>query len=315
MSQPGSTTRPITAGETFEAVRQVDPYRPIYYAAASGDFNPIHIDPAIGQLAGYQGVILQGMCTFAWLADACAAFVGDPAGVRRVSARFSRPVQVGDVVTFRGRCAAVEGGRVRLEVSATNQRGEEVLKGASAEAGPAEATASASDTPAPAPPAAAPQGGPGLPGLGRRYGPYRFAVGAEHLKDFAAATGGGVPGRVFPGRPELAHPWTFDEAAAAASPHGTLVAAPGFAAVFAIQPFSAACADPALEIDVLRLLHGGQELELSGVIRPGDVLTTTGEITRLEERGALDFLEVTTHTANQRGETVVRGVWTAVIRG
>ncbi len=123
----------FTPGETFELVREVDPYRPIYYAAASGDFNPIHIDPAIGKLAGYDGVILQGMCTFAWLADACAAYVGDPARVRRVSARFTKPVQVGDVLTFRGRCAAVEGRRLRLEVSATNQRGEEVLKGAVAE--------------------------------------------------------------------------------------------------------------------------------------------------------------------------------------
>jgi acyl dehydratase len=124
----------FTVGDSFTAVREVDPYRPIYYAAASGDFNPIHIDPAIGQLAGHQGVILQGMCTFAWLAEACAAYVGDPGRVRRVAARFTRPVQVGDVLTFRGRCAGVSDGRVRLEVSATNQRGEEVLKGACAEA-------------------------------------------------------------------------------------------------------------------------------------------------------------------------------------
>jgi acyl dehydratase len=74
------------------------------------------------------------MCTFAWLADACASFVGDPTRLRRVSTRFTKPVQVGDVITFRGRCAAIEGDTVKLEVSATNQRGEEVLKGASAEA-------------------------------------------------------------------------------------------------------------------------------------------------------------------------------------
>jgi 3-hydroxybutyryl-CoA dehydratase len=126
--------RTFTVGETFEAVREVDPYRPIYYAAASGDFNPIHIDPALGQLVGHGGVILQGLCTFAWLADACAAYLGDPVAVRRVAARFSRPVHVGDVLTFRGRCAAVDGSRLRLEVAATNQHGEEVLKGAVAEA-------------------------------------------------------------------------------------------------------------------------------------------------------------------------------------
>jgi len=43
-------------------------------------------------------------------------------------------VQVGDVIRFEGRCTAVEGRAVRVEVAATNQRGEEVLKGATAEA-------------------------------------------------------------------------------------------------------------------------------------------------------------------------------------
>ncbi len=123
----------FTAGDTFEYVREVDPYRPVYYAAASGDFNPIHIDAKVGQAAGYSGVILQGMCTFSWLADACVAYLGDPARLRRIRARFTKPVQVGDAITFRGRCVAVEGPRVRLEISATNQRGEEVLKSAVAE--------------------------------------------------------------------------------------------------------------------------------------------------------------------------------------
>ena len=119
----------FTVGDTFRSVREVDAYRPIYYAAASGDFNPIHIDPSVGRAAGYQGVILQGMCTYAWLADACVEYLGDPARLARVRARFTKPVQVGDVITFEGRCAAVEGRTLRLEVVAKNQKGEEVLKG------------------------------------------------------------------------------------------------------------------------------------------------------------------------------------------
>jgi acyl dehydratase len=43
-------------------------------------------------------------------------------------------VIVGDRVTLRGRCTAVEGPVVKVELEALNQRGEEVLKGASAEA-------------------------------------------------------------------------------------------------------------------------------------------------------------------------------------
>ena len=151
--------------------------------------------------------------------------------------------------------------------------------------------------------------------LGRRYGPFQFTVGVEHIRDFAAATGGGVPGRVFGVPPAQAHPWTWDEEAATRSPYGALIAPPGFAATFCIQPFSAACGDPDLGINVLRLLHGGQALELLAPIRPGDLLTTTGEISRLQDRTSLEFMDVSTTTVNQRGETVVRSVWTAVIRG
>lgn len=92
------------------------------------------------------------------------------------------------------------------------------------------------------------------------------------------------------------------------------MAPPSFAATFAMEPFSSACADPALEVNVLRLVHGEQELEFLEPIRPGDVLETTGEITRIQDRGTLDFLEVTTTSTNQHGRVVVRGVWTAIVR-
>ena len=150
--------------------------------------------------------------------------------------------------------------------------------------------------------------------LGRRYGPYRFEVGLERIRDFVAAVGGGVPGRVFSAPPPDPHPFTWDEAAARASRHGGLIAPPAFATAFAIQPFAVACSDPALELDVLRLVHGEQEFEFLEVIRPGDVIETSGEITRIQERGNLDFLEVTTTSTNQHGRLVVRGVWTAIVR-
>jgi acyl dehydratase len=150
--------------------------------------------------------------------------------------------------------------------------------------------------------------------LGRRYGPYVYAAGREDVRNFTAAIAGGVPGRVFTSPPDRAHPLTWDEAAAAAGPHRGLVAPPGFATVYGMEPFARACADPALGIDLVRLLHGEQELEWLEPVRPGDVLTTIGEITRIDARGGLDVLEVTTTSTNQHGRTVLRGVWTAVIR-
>jgi acyl dehydratase len=73
------------------------------------------------------------MCTYAWAAEACVEYLGDPVRLRRLRVRFSRPLQIGDVVTFEGRCTAVEGETVRIELAARNQAGEEVLKGAVAE--------------------------------------------------------------------------------------------------------------------------------------------------------------------------------------
>lgn len=120
-------------GETFSLQRTCDRYRPIYYAAASGDFNPIHIDPAVGEQAGLGGVILQGLCTMAWAAEAAVRLYGDPTRLKKLSVRFSRPVKPGDTLTISGKVTAIEGNRVRAELTAVNQRGEDVLKNGLAE--------------------------------------------------------------------------------------------------------------------------------------------------------------------------------------
>lgn len=126
--------RTFQAGDTFTHVRECDRYRPIYYAGASGDFNPIHIDPEAAKAVGLGGSILQGLCTLGWAVEALAVFVGDPGRVRRVRVRFSKPVRPEDTITFQGRVTSVQDGRLTAEISATNQRGEDVLKGAVVEA-------------------------------------------------------------------------------------------------------------------------------------------------------------------------------------
>jgi acyl dehydratase len=117
-------------GDTFTLVRTCDPYRPVYYAAASGDFNPIHIDPKVGAEAGLGGVILQGLCTLGWAVDAFIRYLGDPGKVSGVKVRFSKPVAPLDTVTFVGTVVSIENGTLTAEIEATNQHGTDVLKGA-----------------------------------------------------------------------------------------------------------------------------------------------------------------------------------------
>lgn len=120
-------------GDTFTLVRACDPYRPIYYAAASGDFNPIHIDPEVGKEAGLGGAILQGLCTLGWAVDAFIGYLGDPGRVSGIKVRFSRPVAPGDVVTFKGTVTSAQNGKLVAEIEAVNQREETILKGATVE--------------------------------------------------------------------------------------------------------------------------------------------------------------------------------------
>jgi acyl dehydratase len=110
--------------------RECDRFRPIYYAAASGDFNPIHIDKEMAQMVGLPGNILHGMCTMAWAVEAAIdALGGDPGNLKHIKVRFSRPVKIDDAVTL---TATVEAGN-RVEIKAVDQDGNDVLKNTVAE--------------------------------------------------------------------------------------------------------------------------------------------------------------------------------------
>jgi acyl dehydratase len=150
--------------------------------------------------------------------------------------------------------------------------------------------------------------------VGRRYGPFRNTVCAEQIRAFAVAVSGGVPGYFGTARGDP-HPWSVDEEAARRSPHGALVAPPTFGVTFAMKPFALACSDPELGLDLLRLLHAEQAFEHGAPVRPGDELTTVGEIVEVRSRGPLDFLTVRTETTSGTGERVLVARWTAVIRG
>jgi acyl dehydratase len=66
-----------------------DKYLPHRYAGASGDFNPIHIDPEFARAVGLPGNILHGLYTMAQVARAHSdAAGGDPRALKRLSVQF-----------------------------------------------------------------------------------------------------------------------------------------------------------------------------------------------------------------------------------
>ncbi|KAK7467272.1 hypothetical protein VKT23_004329 [Stygiomarasmius scandens] len=66
----------------------------------SGDYNPLHIDPRIGQAAGFGGVILHGLSTFGFAARALLKAVAnnDPTALKYFGVRFTSPVKPGDAL-------------------------------------------------------------------------------------------------------------------------------------------------------------------------------------------------------------------------
>jgi acyl dehydratase len=66
-----------------------DKYLPHRYAGASGDFNPIHIDPEFAKQVGLPGNILHGLWMMAQVARAhTRAAGGDPRALKRLSVQF-----------------------------------------------------------------------------------------------------------------------------------------------------------------------------------------------------------------------------------
>lgn len=64
----------------------------------SGDYNPLHIDPNMSQIGGFEVPILHGLCTYGMAAKAALARFGgnEPNAIKSIKARFSSHVIPGD---------------------------------------------------------------------------------------------------------------------------------------------------------------------------------------------------------------------------
>ncbi len=66
-----------------------DKYLPHRYAGASGDFNPIHIDPEFAKAVGLPNTILHGLYMMGLVARAATDVAGgDPQALKRLSVQF-----------------------------------------------------------------------------------------------------------------------------------------------------------------------------------------------------------------------------------
>lgn len=125
-----STLTELKVGESVKEI-QLEPVSRmdlIKYSGASGDFNPIHTIDEEAVKAGLPGIIAHGMWTMGNLAKLFTEYY-EEGFVEDYSIRFKGMVFLNDVITLKATLKEQQANKLRFQVQAVNQKGNEVLKG------------------------------------------------------------------------------------------------------------------------------------------------------------------------------------------
>jgi acyl dehydratase len=125
----------LNVGDAVPELRVTpDKYLPHRYAGASGDFNPIHIDPEFAKAVGLPSNILHGLYSMGLVARANAVALagGDPRALKRLSVQFRGMGAPEQEIVVTGTVKAVDGNRVTVDTVAA-QGDTQIIKNAEAE--------------------------------------------------------------------------------------------------------------------------------------------------------------------------------------
>lgn len=138
---------------------------------------------------------------------------------------------------------------------------------------------------------------------GREYPPTApYAVGREHLRDFALAVG-------------ATHPAHHDGDAARALGHPDVIAAPTFAVVIAQKAEAQLIEDADAGIDFSRVVHAEERFTHHRPIHAGDELVTVLHVDAITERAGLAMVTTRCEIAGADGAPVATVVSTLAVRG
>lgn len=104
----------------------------VKYAGASGDFNPLHTDPKVGEFIGVGGIIAHGMLIMGFVGQLLSDYVG-PVALRKFNVRFKGMTHLDDVITCTGtiteKYEANGEGFIAGKVQAADQNGDVKVTG------------------------------------------------------------------------------------------------------------------------------------------------------------------------------------------
>jgi acyl dehydratase len=110
-----------------------DKYLPHRYAGASGDFNPIHIDPEFAKAVGLPNTILHGLYMMGLASRAAMDIAaGEPKSLKRLSVQFRGMGAPETEIVVSGTVKSVEGDTVTIDTVAA-QGDNQTIRNAEAE--------------------------------------------------------------------------------------------------------------------------------------------------------------------------------------
>jgi acyl dehydratase len=133
--------------------------------------------------------------------------------------------------------------------------------------------------------------------IGREYPAVETRVTREAIRNYALACNEDNPRYLDPAAP------------------GGIIAPPMFGVTVTWESLLNASGDPEVGVDVMRLLHGEQEMEFIAPIRPGDLITSRSRIASIETRTTGEALDIELEAQKQNGGPVLRAVTGIFIRG
>ena len=100
------------------------------YADASGDHNPIHVDPEFARATAFGGTVAHGMLVLALIGEMMRGAYGDAWSANgKLKVRFKAPTRPGDMVTASAVLSKENADGVEYAVQCASQSGEVLIDG------------------------------------------------------------------------------------------------------------------------------------------------------------------------------------------
>jgi acyl dehydratase len=138
--------------------------------------------------------------------------------------------------------------------------------------------------------------------IGKTYPAFEYEVGREKIREYANAVGEG-------------NPVHQDRAAAQAAGFRDVVAPPMFVVVYSAGAMGPAILDPEVGINLMLMVHGGQEFVWGEPVCAGDTITTEATVKDMYEKDGRKFYVFESVSTNQEGQQTAQATWTNIVRG